>query len=113
MTVNLEKRVSFADISLKEAFDKLALGTYEEKELYLQLNKCFDSLKNNPFCFIKIPKKHWPKDYVLKYGITNLWKYNLPCGWRLIYTISNNEVAIISIVLEWFSHKDYEKRFNY
>lgn len=59
-----------------------------------------------------MPKKLIPKDYK-KYGIDNLWKYDLPNGWRLMYSVANDEVKIISIVLEWLDHKNYEKRFGY
>ena len=47
------------------------------------------------------------------YGIKNLWKYNLPQGWRLLYSIVADENLIVSIVIEWLSHKDYERRFRY
>ena len=40
-------------------------------------------------------------------------KCNLPDGWRLVYTLAGNEIEIISILLEWFSHKEYERRFGY
>ena len=39
--------------------------------------------------------------------------YNLPNAWRLVYTIKEDEIRILSIILEWFNHKDYEKKFNY
>ncbi len=39
--------------------------------------------------------------------------YDLPSAWRLIYTIESDEIKIVSIILEWFDHKDYEKKFNY
>lgn len=61
----------------------------------------------------RYPKKQIPEIYVKKYGIDNLWKYDLPRAWRLIYSVARDEVVIITIVLEWFSHKEYEKRFNY
>jgi len=38
---------------------------------------------------------------------------DLPDGWRLVYTIKEDEVRILNIILEWFDHKDYEKRFKY
>lgn len=58
--------------------------------------------------------KDMPKEYKEKFGqINNLWKYNLPEGWRLIYTIKRNEVIVLSIIFEWLKHKDYEKRFRY
>ena len=62
---------------------------------------------------IQIQKKLIPKEYITKYEIDNLWKYNLPNAWRLIYTVANNKVTVLSIVLEWMTHKEYEKRFKY
>lgn len=33
---------------------------------------------------------------------------------RLLYTVApDNEVELISAILEWFDHKDYEKRMKY
>jgi hypothetical protein len=46
--------------------------------------------------------------------MNNLWKYDLPDGWRLIYTLSTpNKIEILAIILEWFDHKNYERRFGY
>jgi hypothetical protein len=70
-------------------------------------------LKENPFCGIAIPKRLIPKIYIRKYGINNLWKYNLPGAWRLLYSIAGNRVKIVAIILEWLSHKEYERRFKY
>jgi len=81
--------------------------------LYKFIDRAIDDLKQNPTCGIKIPKKMWPKVYVQKYRITNLWKYDLPNAWRLIYTVESDKVKIMSIILEWFDHKGYEKRFKY
>lgn len=66
-------------------------------------------MKKNPFCGIQIPKKLIPKIYIKNYGIDNLWKYDLPKAWRLLYSIVGNEIRIIAIVIEWLSHKEYEK----
>jgi len=47
-------------------------------------------------------------------GIDNLRKYDLPNGWRLIYTVKGNSVEMVAVILEWSaSHKKYEKRFGY
>ena len=62
---------------------------------------------------LQTPKKLWPKDYVKKYNIDNLWKYDLPNAWRLIYTIKADQITVLAVVLEWFDHKDYERRFRY
>lgn len=110
---NKEVKVVFINEKLKSKFEDLISDRFEENQLYNFINRAIDDLKVNPFCGIKIKKRLWPKEYVNKYGITNLWKYDLPNSWRLIYTIEASEITIISILLEWFNHKDYERRFHY
>ena len=68
-----------------------------------------DNVEEDAFCGIQIPKRLIPKEYAVK----NLWKYDLPKGWRLLYSIVNEEIVVISIIIEWFDHKSYEKRFKY
>jgi len=77
------------------------------------LNRAFDDLVDDPFCGIQIPKKVMPRVYIRKYGIDNLWKYNLPNAWRLIYSVARDEVIVIAIILEWMDHKTYERKFEY
>jgi len=108
-----EINVAFISTNLKEEFDSLEEGKFEDKQLYEFIDKAIDELKKTPSCGIKIPKKLWPKEYSKKYEITNLWKYDLPNAWRLVYTIETDEVRIVSIILEWFKYKDYEKKFRY
>jgi len=107
-----EISVAFASVKLTEEFEGLSNNKFEDKQLHKFISRAFDDLKQNPSCGIRIPKRLWPKSYEL-YRITNLWKYNLPNAWRLIYTIKNDDVRILSIILEWLSHKEYEKRFKY
>ena len=105
--------VAFVSNKLKNEFEILKDSKVQDKTLYKFIDRAMDDLKVNPICGIKIPKKLWPKEYIKKYSITNLWKYNLPNAWRLIYTIETDEVKIMNIILEWFNHKNYEKRFKY
>lgn len=105
--------VAFISQKIKLEFESLKDRKFEDKELYEFINRAIDDLKKDPTCGTKIPRKLWPKAYIQKYGITNLWKYDLPNAWRLIYTIESDEVKIINIILEWFNHKEYEKRFKY
>lgn len=107
------KYVAFADESIKASYEKLAKGKYEDKKLHELISRALDDLKENPVVGIKIPKAIWPSEYLRKYGIDNLWKYDLPNGWRLIYTIKGTSIEVMSIVLEWFDHKNYERRFGY
>ncbi|HLC88559.1 MAG TPA: type II toxin-antitoxin system RelE/ParE family toxin [Candidatus Nanoarchaeia archaeon] len=105
--------LAFINPKVKQEWEALKEGKFEDKQLYKFIDRAIDDLKANPTCGIKIPKNLWPKEYVHKYGITNLWKYNLPDAWRLIYIIETDEVRIANIILEWFDHKEYEKRFKY
>jgi hypothetical protein len=102
--------VGFIDQKVKDEYEKARSG---DPQLFRFLERATDDLKGDPFCGTKIPKTLWPAEYVRKYSIDNLWKYDLPNGWRLIYTISRDEIRILAILLEWFDHKNYERRFGY
>ncbi|MFH0837167.1 MAG: hypothetical protein V1870_03490 [Candidatus Aenigmatarchaeota archaeon] len=102
--------VGFINEKTQEEYEK---SRQRDQVLFKFLERATDDLKKNPECGIKIPRKFWPKEYVSKYRIDNLWKYDLPNAWRLIYTIAKDEIKIMAIILEWFDHKDYEKRFGY
>jgi hypothetical protein len=108
-----KNKVYFVNEKIKRKYVELENGRFEEKELYSLINRALDYLQENPIRFISIPKKQWPKEYIQKYDIKNLWKYDLPNGWRIIYTIKGNSIEIISVLIEWITHKDYERKFGY
>ncbi|KKS70041.1 MAG: hypothetical protein UV40_C0007G0017 [Parcubacteria group bacterium GW2011_GWA1_42_7] len=110
--MKLPSEIRFVDDNLKEAFYRLEKGDEQEKELFKLLNQAMDNIEESAFCGIQIPKRLIPQEYSKK-EIKNLWKYDLPRGWRLVYSIVNEELVVVSIVLEWFDHKDYERRFKY
>lgn len=76
------KYVAFMTKELEKAFHELKEGKFEEKKLFEFINRAIEDLKKNPLCGIRIPNKLIPKDYVKKYKINNLWKYNLPNAWH-------------------------------
>jgi len=101
--------IVFVNDKLEKEFEEL-----QDKELKKYLIKAFLEIQKNVFCGIRIPKKLIPKEYILKYKINNLMKYDLPNSWRLIYSITTpNKVEILAVILEWFDHKKYERRFRY
>ncbi len=103
-------KVKFISEKLEEDFNSLD----ESDILKKSIKRAIKDLQQNAFFGIQIPKRLFPAIYIERYHITNLWKYDLPNGWRLLYTITvENQVQIISAILEWFNHKAYEKRFNY
>ncbi len=109
----LKSRVTFANEKIKKEFEQLKEGDFSEKELYKFLNQALQNIAENIYCGTRIKNKLIPKEYIQKYKVNNLWKYDLPKGWRLIYTLNRNEIEIVSIILEYFDHKQYEDRFNY
>ena len=109
----LPSEIRFIEETVKEAFYKLEKGDSSEKELFKFINQAIDNIERNAFCGVQIPKKQTPKDYIKKYSVANLWKYDLPNAWRLIYTIRGGKAIVISVILEWMTHKEYDRRFNY
>jgi len=106
----MKSEIQFASDKVKKAFEKLRK---ENPKLHKFISRAFKDIKDNVFCGIQIPKKLIPKEYLSKFGIKNVWKYNLPGAWRLIYSLEGKNLIILSIVLEWMDHKTYERRFNY
>jgi len=112
--MEIASEITFGDEKLKQAYLELESKKFQERQLKEWLDLAFTDLEKNAFSGIQIPKKLIPKEYELKFGkLDNLWKYNLPNAWRLIYTIKREEIIVLSIILEWMNHKEYEKRFNY
>ena len=102
--------VIFIDIKLENEF----ISLNDENWLKLAIKKCIEDLKENVFCGERIKKDLIPKEYIKKHGINNLLWYPLPDGWRLVYTILTlNNKEIIAGIVEYFDHKNYERRFHY
>jgi hypothetical protein len=109
-----EPEFYFIDTNVEELYTELKNSTsFEDKELHSILEKTILKITENPLCGIKIPHKLWPKEYISKYDIKILYKYDLPNGWRLTYTIKGQKIEIISVIIEWFCHKKYERKFKY
>ena len=111
--MKLSSNIRFKDEKIKKAFEELLKSHSDEKKIHNWLIRAFEDIEDNAFCGIQIPKRLIPKNYSQKYKINNLWKYNLPDAWRLLYSIENQEIMVVSIILEWMDHKNYERTFKY
>ena len=110
MRIRKPSSVVFADDKIEKEF--ISLDENDEVKKYI--NRAIDDIKKNAFCGTPVPKRLIPKEYIKRYKINNLWKYDLPDGWRLVYSIiTPNKIEILSIILEWFNHKNYERKFKY
>lgn len=106
----MRSKIQFADEKTKNAFEKLK---EEDSKLYSFILRALKDIEKNAFCGIQIPKRLIPKEYVQKFEVRNVWKYNLPGAWRLLYSVKGNETIVLSIVLDWMDHKTYERKFKY
>ena len=72
-------------------------------------------LKENVHYGQPIAKKLIPAEYKTKYGITNLFRVELPNFWRMLYTLTagSSGIEIIVLVLDITDHKKYDKKFGY
>ena len=100
------EKVIFINEELEESFNNLPEKDPTKKALI----KAINSIKEDCQIGRNVKKKLIPK----KYNLTNLRIYNLPSAWRLLYTITtSNNIEIISIILDWMNHKDYERLFGF
>ena len=109
----MKSRIVFVDEKLKTAFENLKKSKTEEVKLQKFLERAFEDIEKDAACGIQIPNKLIPREYKKKYRIDNLWKYNLPDAWRLLYSVKREEIVVLSIILEWMNHKNYERKFKY
>lgn len=105
--MKIPSRVRFIDDQLEQEFNRLPDEDVTKKALIKAIKDIREDCKSGEY----IPKDRIPKS-LKKIGINNLRIYDLPSAWRLFYTLINNEIGIISIILKWTNHKDYERLFN-
>lgn len=102
--------VVFADDNLERTFNALP----EDDWLKKALRRAIFDLKENVFAGERIPKNLMPKEYKQKYAVDNIWWFPLPNAWRLIYSvITPSNTEILAVILEYFDHKNYARRFGY
>jgi len=110
--MSIPSHITFADDRLEKEFHTLASGDDRERVLYITLLRAFQAVEKDAFAGTQLAERLIPKTYG-RYRITNLWKYDLVDGWRLLYTIEGHEIVVLSIILEWLDHKEYERRLKY
>ncbi len=108
--IQLSRDFSLEFAELQRRTDR---GEGEAKYLLMLIEKGIAKLTENYQAGQKIQNRLWPKHYIQRYGITNLWRLRLDDYWRMIYTLIGEKVRIIAVILEVLDHKEYNKRFGY
>lgn len=102
--------LKYVDETIKKDLEKLK---EKDTNFYEHIANALRNINEDATCGIKIPRRLIPKEWIKKFEIDNLYKYNLPNGWRLFYSLIGNEVEVIAIILRFMNHKDYERLFKY
>lgn len=80
-----------------------------ERSILNAVRRKIEFIKLNPHYGEPIAKRLIPEEY----EVSNLFWVSLPNFWRMIYTLTNDEVRIIAFVLDIFDHKTYGRKFGY
>ncbi len=102
----------------QEVFNELiekAESSKVERSVLVSFYHKKELLKANPHYGDPISKQLIPGEYIIEYGVTNLFRVELSNYWRMLYTLTNDEmkVKIIAFVLDIMDHKKYNKKFKY
>lgn len=85
-----------------------------ERMILKATNQKIELIKVKPHYGDGIPKNLIPEEYKIKYGVTNLFRVELPNFWRMLYTLtSEEEIEIIAFILDIIDHDIYNKKFGY
>ena len=101
--------VIFVDDELENVFE----GLDDSDPIKKALIRAIENIREDARAGRVVKKKLIPRELIQKYGINNLRIYNLPSAWRMFYTVTAGDIEIISVVLDWMSHKDYERLFGF
>ena len=99
-------KLKFIDNSLERAFNDLK----DNDPLKKALIRALKDIRQNCYCGRNVRKKLIPKKLIEKYGINNLWIYNVPSAWRLIYSLTTFiDLPVISFIA--FSSRFFLNKF--
>ena len=93
-------------IELKKRNDKESVGLIKSVERIISI------LKTNAQ-FGNLIKKESISEQFLEIGIKNFYRVELSNYWRMIYTISGNQIDILVFILNIVDHPTYDKIFGY
>ena len=98
-----------------EYLNKEAENSKIERTIFKAIQGKIELIKNNPHYGNPVAKNLIPKEYVIKYRITNLFRIELPNFWRMLYTLVEGEtkIEIISFIIDIIDHSIYNKKFGY
>ena len=81
----------------------------EEMQLLKSIKQKSEILKINPTYGDKISHRLIPKTL----DVSNLFRVELTGHWRMLYTLTGNQIEIVAFILYIIDHPTYDKLFGY
>jgi hypothetical protein len=107
VTVRLSPRAAIV-------YDRLALcKTKEDRALYDALQMKLGHIKEDHRYGRPVPKRLIPERYRREYGLSNLFRVELPFFWRMLYAVEGDEITIVAFIADIVSHEEYDGLFGY
>lgn len=100
--------VIFEDKKLEKSYDALS----DKDPIKKKIKKLIEEIKENPIYGRRIPERNISKEYKKK-GFNNAFWVKINSSWRLIYSLTGTEAEILAIILDYFNHSKYERKFGY
>lgn len=97
------------------SLNKEAASSKIDSSILRAIQKKVELIRANIHYGIPVAKHLIPAEYKIKYGITNLFRVELPNYWRMLYTLTDGDatIEIVAFVLDIMNHKKYNKKFGY
>jgi len=100
----------------REVYNYLNANTISKKERMIlkSVHQKVDLIKMNPHYGDPVAKNLIPREYLIKFEVTNLFRVELPNFWRMLYTLTNSgDIEIVAFILDIIDHDVYNKKFGY
>ena len=106
-------RIRFSEDAEQVYSELLADTTKSGRMLLRATERVTEVLKDDTHYGQTVAQRLIPKEY-RKSGVTNLFRLELPCFWRMLYTIrSDDSGERMVFVLDILNHNEYDKLFGY
>ncbi|MBU1199400.1 MAG: hypothetical protein KKF46_03655 [Nanoarchaeota archaeon] len=109
--------IKFSDEAKKIFLFLEEKSPYSKKErmLFDAIQHKIELIKKDRQYGIPISKGLIPAYYKEKHNASNLFRVELPCFWRMLYTLKEGEqkIEIIAFIIDIINHKKYNKKFGY
>ena len=103
-------KLTFVDRNLEKSFNDLSSKDPIKKGLIKAMRDIKENFGVGRLITKDTHNKSRIKTLLSRYDSSNIRVYNLPSAWRMLYSITRSEdIKIIAVILDWVSHKDYEK----